>query len=180
MTTASPGALIHKGYSARREDRLEDARGLFTRAVELSRNANDSGSLAQALAGLGQIERDLHHDLDARRHYEEAVAACRTLQEPLRLAHTVRHLADILRGQGETSLAESSYLEALQIYRSTPEHRPLDLANTIRGFALLKSDGGDAQEARSLWQQAKDLYAAVDVEAGVKESERQLSLLNAT
>jgi hypothetical protein len=74
-------------------------------------------------------------------------------------------------------LAEPCYHEALTIYRAHKETPPLDLANAIRGLALLKSNAGEVEEARALWAEARDLYAAVNVEAGVKESSRRLALL---
>ncbi|MFZ0802782.1 MAG: hypothetical protein WBQ09_08105 [Terriglobales bacterium] len=51
------------------------------------------------------------------------------------------------------------------------------MANAIRGFAILKGDSGEVKEATLLWQEAKELYAAVKVEAGVAESSRRLALL---
>jgi len=74
-------------------------------------------------------------------------------------------------------LAGACYHEALGIYRSHAETPPLDLANAIRGLAILKSDTADAEAARALWEEARDLYAAVNVKAGVAESNRRLALL---
>ena len=170
-------ALIAKGYAARKERRLEDAKQHFAEAIVLTQRTNDRNGLARALAGLGQIERDQHDHPSARRHYEESVAIYRTLDHPLALAHTVRHLADILRGEGEHSLAEPCYAEALQIYRQHGSAELLDLANTLRGYALLKTATHQKREALELWREARDLYAHVNVEAGVAESDRQLAIL---
>ena len=78
----------------------------------------------------------------------------------LRLAHTVRHVADIRREAGRPELSESCYHEALNLYRNHAMTPPLDLANAIRGLAILKTDAGDAAKARALWEEARDLYAA--------------------
>jgi hypothetical protein len=51
------------------------------------------------------------------------------------------------------------------------------LANAIRGLAILLDDSGEADEARALWQEARELYASVNVEAGVAESSRRLAKL---
>jgi tetratricopeptide (TPR) repeat protein len=93
------------------------------------------------------------------------------------LAHTIRHVADILRESGRAELAEPRYDEALALYRKHPETPPLDLANAIRGLALLKSDSRRSESAKALWQEARELYAAVNVEAGVEESKRRLAML---
>jgi tetratricopeptide (TPR) repeat protein len=173
----SPSALIKQGYQARRERRPDEARQCFAEAVELCREGNDPALLAQALTGLGQIERDLHHGDAALKCYEQAVDLYRTLDEPLRLAHTVRHVGDILQNGGQFQQAAPCYEEALGIYRGHEETPPLDLANALRGFALLHGELGHAEEAKRLWQEAKGLYALVEVQAGVDESEAQIHRL---
>jgi tetratricopeptide (TPR) repeat protein len=169
--------LLSRGYEARREHRLADAREIFATAVEHYRKTGEQNLLAQSLTGKGQIERDLHHGDAALRLYEEAVAIYRSLDDPLRLAHTIRHLGDILRHEQQHAPAEACYSEALQIYRLHAETPPLDLANALRGFALLKDSNGDTAAAASLWREAGNLYATVNVQAGVDESKRQLALL---
>lgn len=175
--TTPPDILITQGYEARREHRSADAKRIFTEAIDLCRKADDPRGLARALSGLAQIERDLRDFERARPLYEEAVSIYRSSNDRPNLAHTVRHLGDILRHQGRLELAEPCYLEALQIYRNEVEAAPLELANTIRGFALLKGENGETKEALSLWEEAKKLYATVNVQAGVAESDRQIALL---
>ena len=106
-----------------------------------------------------------------------AVASLRKVDDPLRLAHTVRHLGDAYYYAGRWSLAEPCYLEALSIYRRYENRRPLDLANAIRSFAVLKDEVGAAAEAELLWQEAHDLYLTLDVSAGIAESAARLALL---
>jgi tetratricopeptide (TPR) repeat protein len=177
MMGSTRETLLRQGYQARRNDRPADAKACCTEAVGLSGAADDRALLAQALTGLGQIERDLHETRSALRHYEDAVAIYRTLDDPLVLAHTVRHVGDILRNQGSLEQAAPHYKEALEIYRSHEETPPLDLANAIRGYALLKTGTGDKEEAAKLWQESGGLYAAVGVQAGVAESEAQVARL---
>jgi len=169
-------SLLIQARQARFE-RPEDAKRDLTQAVELARTENDPVKLATALTALGQIERDLHHDEVALRHYEEAAVIYRVLEDPLKLAHTVRHVGDILRHSGRFSTAEPVYAEALSIYRTHSETQPLDLANALRGLALLKEALGNNEEARALWKEAGILYEEVNVEAGVKESARRAARL---
>lgn len=180
IVATNSDTLLTRGYEARRKHRLDDAKQFFAEAIGLCRATGDQKGLAQALAGLGQIERDLQDLTGARQHYEEAVAVCRTLGDDLKLAHTIRHLGDILRDQGEHVLAESCYTEALQLYRQNERTSALDLANTIRGFALLKGNHGETQAALTLWREAKTLYENVNVQDGVTESDHYLSLLSQT
>ena len=109
--------------------------------------------------------------------YKLAVASLRKVDDPLRLAHAVRHLGDAYCYARRAALAKPCYVEALSIYRGHEHTRPLDLANAIRSFAVLKDDGGAEQEAQRLWQEAHDLYASVNVPAGVAESAARLALL---
>jgi tetratricopeptide (TPR) repeat protein len=177
MLDSATETLLKQGYQARSDNRPAQAKDRFAEAIDLCKRTGDQAMLARALTGLGQIERDLHETTAALGHYEDAVAICRTLDDPLILAHTVRHVGDILRNQKKLELAAICYSEALAIYRRHAETPPLDLANAIRGFALLKASTGAKEEAAKFWQEAGVLYAAVGVEAGVAESERQVAQL---
>jgi tetratricopeptide (TPR) repeat protein len=172
-----PDELLALALLARRENRLADARRYLVEAVDRRREAGATSDLTNALTRLGQIERDLGHNQAELRNYEEAAGVYRAESDVLRLAHTVRHVGDIHRNEGRLDLAEPCYQEALSIYRSNEKTPPLDLANAIRGLALLKGDAGDAEEARRLWEEAENLYTAVDVKAGVDESVHRLARL---
>ena len=67
--------------------------------------------------------------------------------------------------------------EALAIYRAHPETQPLDLANAIRSMAVLKQETGDRRRAIALWSEARELYASLQVDAGVKECTARLAML---
>jgi hypothetical protein len=101
--------------------------------------------------------------------YEDAVALCRRLDDPLLLAHTVRHLGDVLCENGKDEQAEPHYREALAIYRSHTGPI-LDLANAIRSLAVLRED-------ESLWEEAHHLYVMAKVWAGAAESAGRLAKL---
>jgi tetratricopeptide (TPR) repeat protein len=169
--------LVRQAERARREKRLADAHRDLVEAVAVSRQAGARRELVRALKGLGQIERDLGRGDAARPLYEEAVAICRAEGDPLTLAHTVRHLGDIHRDAGRVELAEPCYHEALALYRDHAGTPPLDLANAIRPLAILKHEAGEAEEARRLWEAARDLYAAANVQEGVAECSTRLARL---
>ena len=106
-----------------------------------------------------------------------AVASARQGEDPLRLAHRVRHLGDAYCYAGRAVLAEPCYVEALSIYRGHENAPPLDLANAIRSFAVLKDEVGAPKQSEPLWLEAHDLYLALKVAAGVAESAARLALL---
>ena len=106
-----------------------------------------------------------------------AVAGARRVDEPLRVAHAVRHLGDAYYYARRPVQAERFYVEALSIYRCQRQTRPLDLANAIRSFAVLKDFVGSDEEAKPLWQEAYALYVTIDARAGIAESAARLALL---
>jgi len=169
--------LMTEANRARLEDRPSDAHREYSEAVALCREVGARRELIRALKGLGQIERDLGNVDEALPLYEEAVAICRGENHPLLLAHTVRHVGDIHQDAGRPGLAESCYVEAIAIYRNHEHTEPLDFANAIRPLAMLKDDAGEIEEALNLWAEARDLYAAANVQPGVVESSRRLSRL---
>ena len=124
-----------------------------------------------------RIARTEHRLDDARRHYEEAVVSLRELGEPFRLAHTIRHLGDVLYEAGRAALAEPQYREALALYRRERNAPRLDLANAIRSLAVLTEHAGNPEEASRLWAEAHDLYAELGVSPGVSESAARLDRL---
>jgi hypothetical protein len=83
--------------------------------------------------------------------YEEAMAICREEDQPLMLAHTVRHVGDIHRDARRAELGELCYLEALSIYRNNEHTDTLDLANAIRPLAIIKNAAGEVEEATHRW-----------------------------
>ena len=168
--------LMRKANTLRFEHPAE-ARRLYGEAAEQARQHGSCQQLIQALKGLGQIARDLRANDLALRLYEEAVALCRKENQALLLAHTIRHVGDLHQDMKRDDLAAPCYEEALEIYRSHAETRTLDLANAVRPFALLKEHAGAIDEAKQLWTEARDLYASANVQAGVKECSRHLSIL---
>lgn len=170
--------LLMQGHQARREQRLDDAKRIFAEAVEAARLSKERTWQARALTELGRNERDLGETDAALRHYQEAAALYRRLDEPLRLAHTVRHIGDILRESGQLQAAGPCYREALEIYRAHSETPPLDLGNAIRGYALLQGEMGEAAGALSLWRVARELYATVNVQAGIDECDAEIARLS--
>ena len=76
----------------------------------------DENDRAQALRALGEAERGLNRGgPEAIAPYREAVAIYREAGDPLRLAHTVRHLGDVYFEAGRAELAGPCFKEALEL-----------------------------------------------------------------
>jgi tetratricopeptide (TPR) repeat protein len=187
--SASIESLLQDGYQARRVHRSSDAKEAFTQAIALSRESQNKGLLAQSLTGLGRIERDQQEIEASIQHYQQAAEIYRALNDPLRLAHTIRHIGDMLRESGQPVAALPFYEETLAVYRSHPERDTLDLANALRGYALLQTDFGKIPEAIELWKEAGHLYNQAwqepnspwkqsDMIPGIVESQNQIAALS--
>jgi tetratricopeptide (TPR) repeat protein len=132
--------------------------------------AEDVAVRARRLKQEGEQARRAGDRVNAQRLYEEAVALQRTLDDPLELAHTIRHLGDVLHDARQPAFAEPYYVEALALYRAHPAAPPLNLANAIRSHAVLKHEIGERDAARRLWEEAARLYQQANVGEGVAES----------
>jgi tetratricopeptide (TPR) repeat protein len=151
--------LRQRAMQARRENWPEDAKRDLMGAVALCPKMSEEIDFAKVLSGLGQIERDLHHDAAAIKYYQEAADIYRKKGDSQKLAHTVRHVGDIFRNMKRTELAEPCYRETLELYRRDENTLPLDLANALRGYAILKEDAGELIEAGALWEEARGKLA---------------------
>ena len=147
-------------------------------AVEYFRAKDANRELVQALRELSQIERDLGHDDEALKLYEEAVAVCCMEGDSLLLAHTIRHLGQLHHDAERLEDAERCYSETLELYRAHGGAPPLDVANTVRPLAMLKGEAGETEDAIRLWEEARDLYQSCDIQAGVEECSERLSRLS--
>jgi len=136
-------------------------------------NGMDRLARAEELRRRGELARR-HDGAMARLCYEEAVVLFRELEEPLVLAHSIRHLGDVYLEQGRPDLAEPCYHEALGLYRSHEDDSSLDLANAVRSLAVLRWE-----QARMLWEEVRALYTSLSIEAGIKESTARVAALSA-
>ncbi len=166
--------MILAGHQARRDERAKEAKALFVQAFEGADSLDDR---VDALRGWANAESDLGAFSESAARYAEAVARLRGLDEPLKLAHTVRHLGDVLRRAGRMGEALPCYEEAMGIYREHPEAEPLDLGNALRGYGLLLEPMGDNPRAREVWVEVLGIYREVGVQAGVDEAERRMATL---
>jgi tetratricopeptide (TPR) repeat protein len=135
-------------------------------------NRTDQLARAQEIKQRGESARR-KDSATARQCYEEAVLLYRGVDEPLALAHTIRHLGDVYHEQGRPDLAEPCYHEALGLYRTHDKGSSLDLANAIRSLAVLRWE-----QTKTLWAEVKDLYTSLSIEAGIKESTARVSALS--
>jgi len=146
------------------------------RACEICEQIGATRERSIALGKLAHVALDRGHADKARSLLEDAVAAARTVGDPLRVAHAVRHLGQVHHRQGRWDQAEACYREALDLYEEADVASPLDHANALRPMAMLLEDRGDVDEAVGVWREAARLYRSAGVTEGVEECEARMDL----
>lgn len=106
---------------------------------------------------------------DADLAYRRAAELARSREDPVGLAHALRHIADLGLERGALSEAWRHASEATDLYRKSSDR--LGLANAIRLMAL---SANDPQTAKSCWLEARALYSTLGVAAGVNECDSHL------
>jgi tetratricopeptide (TPR) repeat protein len=177
MEAHTTESLLEQGRKKKQDRRFKDARSLFRKALDESGETETPGLRATLFAELAYVERTLGELEYSKTHYLLAAQICRQLDHPLRWAHTARHAADILREQGKNEEAELLYTEVLAVYRSHSDANRLDLANAIGGHALLKTQMKSVADARALWEEARQLYRAENIQAGIEECTAHIASL---
>ena len=161
---------ISEALKLRTTGKIEEAKRILKRTiVEVTGEQK-----ARATRELAEVERNLRNQESAIEHYRDAVLLYGKLDLPLRLAHTIRHLGDVLFDSGDFSGAVKHQSEALEIYRNTPNRPTLDLANALNNLAISNSKIGDIARSKEFWREARDLYAELGITEGVEQCEREL------
>lgn len=176
VTSEEIELVLQSGTAARRAGRFAVALQLMNNAAAMCGD-DQRMNRAHVLRELGELARNTHDLPAAQTHYEQAVALLRTLKDPPKLAHTIRHLGDVHAGRGHWPEAGRCFTEALDIYRTHPSTGALDRANAIRSYALLKTRIDRRGEARNLWIEACALYQSAGIAAGVEECRRRADQL---
>ena len=118
MSTA--GEVVSRGYQARKEGRLSEARAQYTIAAKLYYQKNDVLSYAHSIRHVADIFQQECNPGLARPLYEEALEIYRSnLQTKLLdLANTIRPYALLIEEQGDSTLAMNLWEEARNLYAS--------------------------------------------------------------
>jgi hypothetical protein len=107
---------------------------------------------------------------EAEQAYLRAADLARAAADADLLAHALRHLSDLARERGARAEAFDRAAEAVARYRAGDDR--LGLANALRLQALAAAE---PEKAAACWREARDLYAALGIHAGVTECEVHLA-----
>jgi tetratricopeptide (TPR) repeat protein len=164
-------SLLNLAAQARQSGEAADAEHLFKQAAAEAAN-EDAIARAEGLMGVAQARRDRGDRTGAAIYYSEAITLLRNAEATERLAYALRHAAEVRSELREYAVAGNHIQEAVRLYRAIEDGGTLGLANALRVAAL-----NNEREAHALWLEARDLYSAAGVDAGVDEANTHLDCL---
>ena len=170
-------SLLNKAWQERRNNNYDQARVLVDEALAECEK-NDFLSLGRIFHIYMQFESDQDHYQKALEYSLQSIGFYQKAKDANKIAHSTRHLADLQFQLGQYQESESTYQQALTIYRKNANTNKGDLANALRGYGLVLEKLGKVKKAILVWKEVKQLYEAVDLEAGVEEAAAKLEFLH--
>jgi tetratricopeptide (TPR) repeat protein/pimeloyl-ACP methyl ester carboxylesterase len=137
--------------------RNEEARKGYEAAQRMYRGETDPVGEANALVGLGDLERRLVRDDEARKDYDGAQRLYHAAQALEGEANVLVRLGDLERGFGRSGQARKDYEDARQLYRATFYEKHWE-ADALRGLGDLERQLGNNDEAREDYVEARHMY----------------------
>ena len=165
--------LLDEAWRTRGESDYERGKRLVDEAAGLCRQ-DDHESLGRVAHVCGQFERDQGNTERAVQLYLEGYNHYAAGNHAEKMAHSLRHVADVRRDLPDWNGAERDYRSAIQMYRDldpTPTH---SLANALRGFGMLLERIGKYEEALRIFDEAHQSYREVNNAPGIEEMARKV------
>lgn len=124
----------------------------------------------------GQLTRDQGNTQEALGSYQKALVLQEKAESDLRVAHVLRHLAEMEMELGRKTEAGDYFKRSHAIYESSSKGSEMDMANFYRAYALFHEEmNEDQKQAHELWSQARGIYEKYGIEEGIKEADSHLA-----
>jgi len=132
---------------------------------------------------LGRINHiRMQYEAD-KENYERAIEFCRLAislyrksKDLNKIAHSMRHLADLQLEINQLNDAEKNYMGTINIYKNINANSS-DFANALRGYALLLEKQNKISRAIDLWGEIVQLYKENNFNKGVQEGINKMNYL---
>ncbi len=160
--------LLDEAWKTRGVADYERGKRLADEAAKLC-GEDGHESLGRVAHVYGQFERDQGNTERALQLYREGYNHYVAANHTEKMAHSLRHVADVCRDLPDWQGAARDYRSAIQMYRDldpTPMH---SLENALRGFGMLLERVGKKEEAGRVFEEAHQLYRQVDNTLGIEE-----------
>lgn len=169
--------LLDEAWKTRGASDYERGRRLVAEAAELCRE-DDHESLGRVAHVYGQFERDQGNREQALQFYLQGYNHYAAGKHAEKMAHALRHIADVRRDQGDREGAERDFRTAIEMYLNLDPVPAHSLANAFRGFAILLERMGKSDEALQAFEEAHRLYLQVGNAPGIEEMGRRVKQLH--
>ena len=178
MSSASENikALLHEAWDHRVRSQYAAANECLEKARAICQ-VEDHLYLGRIAHIDRQIAADQKNWELAAEYGWKAIEYYKRAGDPLKIAHALRHQADIMCHMDCGIEAHTLYQKALDIYNKNKNTPPLDLANALRGYALNLVDMGHKEEARKIWEEVARQYASLGLTDGESEAQNWLDHL---
>jgi tetratricopeptide (TPR) repeat protein len=139
--------LMKSGLADYHAGRYEEARKKYHQALEASREARDSGGLAEAYKALGELAVFDGDYVEAEALYKKVLILLETTGIPGQVPRVQQLLGQTQELQGRTDAARASYLEALKGFTQMPEEYSAAMVQMDLGG--LEREAGDYSSAEA-------------------------------
>lgn len=167
---------LKKAWELRRKEKYGASRIVLEKARDLC-EVEDYNNLARISHIEMQYEADHNNFERAMVLCKKATALYEKADNPGKIAHSIRHLADL---QVEVNLLKDAvlnYREAISIYGKHGASNTAEMANALRGYAKVLELQNKIPGALNLWEKIKHIYSAYGFKEGIKEADLKISNL---
>ena len=168
--------FLDDAWELRGRGNYKESRRLLDKAQKLCQS-KDYEMLGQVFHIYMQHEFD-HGNLNQALDYnKETISYYTKAKNPNKIAHAIRHRADLQNELGHIEEAEMNYIKAIDLYRDNPDSPNGDLANALRGYALLLEKKKMYEDAILVWREIGELYLKCQFPLGVLEAKNRINQL---
>ncbi|KAH7090913.1 hypothetical protein BKA62DRAFT_94091 [Auriculariales sp. MPI-PUGE-AT-0066] len=160
------------GEICRQRDKYDQAIEHLTSARDTFNQCGERLYAAQCTHSLGQIQLERGNLSAAQSELQSALSAFESLGSQLGATQCTQLLGEVMRRQGNYGPAESLLTAALEAFTRLESRS--DLANCHRSFGLLNRDQNRTREALASFENARDMYKEMGLQAGVADCNSQI------
>ena len=168
--------LLEEAWQLRGKGNYKESRKILITAESLC-TKEDFNYLGRIYHIRMQYEADKDHFDRAMEYCHLSVSSYIKSEDSDKIAHSVRHLADLQLKTGKLHHAHRNYVKSIDIYRSQKDCNKGDLANALIGYANLLEERKKFTEAIDLWQEIIHLYRESNFEQGELKARQKLNQL---
>ncbi|MCF2141783.1 MAG: tetratricopeptide repeat protein [Candidatus Lokiarchaeota archaeon] len=144
--------------------KLDEAEKLFSEILETSQNLNLKKENAEALVGLGTLDKDSGNFDSAVQRLEQAIAIFRSLNDKSKEAFALNRLAIIRYSQGLLDEAKRLFKRVLKLAEKSDETIALNALNNI---AIIEEDRGNIEESVEIYKYCTERATEIEFLRGI-------------